>query len=160
MTVMGKVEFHERGPTPRRLRKSMTAAKKGSWFDTAAHWHTQFRKRRFTKAWARVARYTKRSRKYERRKEAIYGHKNPLEYTGETKRAVRQARITSTSKGNRIRYIGARKLNFRNPNSKVRAAEEFRRIPAGEARELAGVLNRRLDKRLAADQSTTTKRVR
>lgn len=157
--MIGHIRITDRGPTPRNLRKVMTRAKKASWYDTAVFYHTKLRDKRFTEQHARAANYWARSKKYEQRKRAKFGHTRPLEYSGETRRSVRQARLTSTSRGNRIRYPGARKLNLRNPKSRIRMAEEFRRIPRREAREISLYLNKQLDRNLAADNTTTVTKV-
>lgn len=142
----------DRGPTPRGMRKIMNAASKESWFDTAVYFHATMSDRRFTQAHASAAGYKPRSRAYVRRKLKTFGHTYPLEFTGETRRLVRIANITSTSKGASARYAGARKFNFRNPKSQINMVEEFTRVLPSEAQELTEVFDRGLDRRLNSYQ--------
>ena len=151
-----KFEIRERGSVPRRLRKVTTAATKESWQETGLFFHTDMSDNRFTHRHATLAGYQPRSKKYERTKRLKYGHTNPMEFSGRTRRMIRTANITSTSKGVSVRYGGANTLNFRNPKGKppINMADEFRRITQPEATQLAGVFDRELDRRLNADQQT------
>ena len=154
------VNVRERGPTPRKMRKSMTTAKRHGWREASFHFHANLRDKRFTQEHAREAGYLRRSKEYTERKQQLFGHRNPLEFTGETRRAVRMGRVSSTTKLGRIAYPGARKFNFRNSRSQIRMQLEFRKITRREAREIAGVFDKEIDRRLNIDQTTDTRVLR
>lgn len=145
-----KYEIRDRGPTPRGMRKVLNAAKKEAWFDAAVHFHATMSDERFKHAHATKAGYAPRSRNYERQKLKKFGHTNPLEFSGTTRRLVRAATITSTSTGARVRYPGARVFNFRNPKMKANMVVEFTTVLQEEANEIARVFDQKLDQKLNA----------
>ena len=155
MTLALKVT--ERGAVPRNLAKSYTKGSKTAWMETATSFHAHLRDARFTEEHARTARYQKRSLKYLQRKQNKYGHVRPLEWTGETRRAVKTARIASTSKSGKASYAGARKLNFRRGPHAPNMAKEFRHITADEKKKLAAAYDVSLNRELNADQTTSTR---
>lgn len=154
---MLRIAIRERGNTPRGMKRAFNAASKEAWRDTAMEFHANYRDKRFTAEHAREAGYTARKgelqprgskafrQSYTGRKLRIKGHTRPLEFSGETRRAVRATSITSTSRGGKASYRGASKFNFRHPKSRVRMSEEFRRITRAESIELAAFYDRRLD---------------
>jgi hypothetical protein len=166
--MIGTITIRERGPTPRNFKKAFNAASRESWLATGKTFHERFRDQRFSEEHAQEAGYFKRKgegmardskqfkRSYTGRKLAKFGHTRPLEFSGETRRLVRTASITSTSGGGRVAYPGARKFNFRHPKSRINMALEFRRVVPREASELAGVFDRDLDRGLAAAKHTST----
>ena len=107
--MLGHVKIIERGATPRKLKKAMSAAQKAQWAETGKRFHVAMREARFTDAHAREAHYIKRKgenlaqgsqayrRSYTGRKAARFGHTRPLEYTGEARRLARSANISSTA---------------------------------------------------------------
>jgi hypothetical protein len=71
-------------------------------------------------------------RSYTGRKVRMKGHKKPFVWSGESERdATRIRDVRSTSNGVKI-VLHARKLNYRNPASKIRMNEEIRRVAASE----------------------------
>lgn len=163
-TVM-RDHIRNRGPTPRNLRKAMTAAKRVAWRETGEYFHDQFRDNRFTPEHAKEAQYYKRkgenlpfgskgwARSYTGRKFAKFGHTNPLEFSGETRKAVASANITATTKGVKVAYAGARKLNFQHPKSRIKPNEEFMRVTRDEVEQLARVFDNSLDRALLQSEN-------
>lgn len=161
MSFIGAIKVKERGNTPRRMKRAYNAASKQTWHAVAMRFHTEYRDKRFTPEHAREAGYALRKgegqprdskafrQSYTGRKLRLKGHTRPLEFSGETRRAVRATSITSTSTGGKAAYRGASKFNFRHPKSRIRMNEEFRRITRTEARELGEFYDRELDKQLA-----------
>lgn len=157
---MLKINVRERGTVPRKMKKVFNASKKEAWHDTAVEFHAEYRDRRFTEQHATAAGYTRRKGEgqafgskawrasYTGKKHRMFGHTRPLEFSGESRRAARQVRVSSTSKGSRAAYAGLRKFNFRHPKSQIRMGEEFRRILPREADELAKHFDRALDQHL------------
>lgn len=155
------IKLRERGNTPRGMKRAFNAASKQAWYDTAVEFHQNYRDKRFTPEHAieagymarkgeRIPRGTKAFRQsYTGRKLRMKGHMNPLEFSGETRRKIRYASISSTSKGGKAAYSGASKFNLRHSKSKIRMSEEFRRITAKEAQALGEFYDRRLDHYLA-----------
>lgn len=157
------INVKERGLVPRKIRKAMTAILKDGWFSLGRRFHTEYRDKRFTVGHAREAGYSKRkgqgmakgSKGWRR---SYYGRKflspehggganqaDPLVFSGDTRELVRRAKITSTSKGTKVRYPGARKLNFKHPKSKIRMSDEFRRVLPREVDSLAEGFDREVD---------------
>lgn len=143
------------------MKRAYNAASKAAWYDVALRFHSEYRDKRFTEDHAREADYGRRKgelmsrgtsqfrKSYTGRKLRIKGHTRPLEFSGETRRKVRMASISSTSKGGKAAYSGASKFNFKHPKSKIRMSEEFRRITAKEADQLGQYYDDRLDLHLA-----------
>jgi hypothetical protein len=74
-----------------------------------------------------------------------FGHQRPLEFTGETRRAIASMpSVSSVSTGVKVRYAGANKFNFRHPKSKINMREEFTRVLTDEANSLARTYDRQL----------------
>ena len=155
------MKLRDRGLTPRGMKRAFNAASKAAWYLVAKYFHEYYRKARFTEEHAREAGYAARKgeliprgskafqRSYTGRKLRMKHHTRPLEFSGETKEAVKQASITSTSKGGKAAYAGASKFNFRHPKSKIRMSEEFSRITKREAQELGEYYDEQLDIKLA-----------
>ncbi len=58
--------------------------------------------------------YRRRTRKYEERKQRLFGHTTPLVYSGELRRAVlSSAKVTATSKRGSVIARGSRSSNLR-----------------------------------------------
>lgn len=143
------------------MARELNRIKKESWHDTGSHFHRKFLALRFTKEGGRKLKYAKRkgegiprsdpryARSYTGRKERQMGHTNPMVFTGESKQLARIRDVRSTSKGARV-VLQARKLNFRNPKSKIRMNVEIRRITKDEADLLAQFFDDKLDQKLAA----------
>ena len=166
MGFIGAIQVRERGNTPRGMKKAYRAASKKAWYAVALRFHVEMRDKRFTPEHAREAGYTLRKgegqpresksfrQSYTGRKLRMKGHTNPLEFSGETRRAVRTTSITATSNGGKASYRGASKFNFRHPKSRVRMSEEFRRITRAEAIELGTYYDQQLDKFLAEQDAS------
>jgi hypothetical protein len=128
-------------------KKAITAQMKQSWFEAGRYFHLNMRERRFTQAHATKAGYAKRSVKYTQYKFRKFGHTRPLEFSGTARRLMKSANISSTSKGARVAYPGARVFNFRNPKSdpKMSLNIEFRSLTFDDAEELEGVIDHTLE---------------
>lgn len=161
MPSLVTIKTRDRGNTPRGMKRAFNEASKAAWKDTAWEFHGSYRDKRFTAEHAREAGYAFRKgellprgtkafrRSYTGQKLRIHKHTRPLEFSGDTRRAVRATSISSTNKGGKAAYRGASRFNFRHPKSKIRMNEEFTRITRQEAGELAAFYDRRLDARLA-----------
>lgn len=134
---------------------------KQGWADATRYFHDHLRDLRFSEMHAREAGYAPRKgqqagvgtkaffRSYTGRKWKKFGHTNPLEFSGATRRAVAgYVSISSTSKGGRAAYPGARVFNFRNPfsNPAMNLNLEFRRITYKETLILAEVVDNSMEK--------------
>jgi len=85
---------------------------KGAWALTGATWHRDYSAKHFTAEGAREYRYQRRTRKYEDRKQRLKGHKDPLVFSGRSRRLARLADVRATPKGVRV-VLHARQLNRR-----------------------------------------------
>lgn len=132
----------------RHEKKALNQQLKAGWADAARYFHDKLRDRRFTQAHATKAGFAPRRKKYISKKYKKFGHTRPMEFTGTARRAVAGfVRITSTSKGSRAAYPGARVFNLKNPNSdpKMNLNVEFRTILPEEAELLADVIEARVE---------------
>lgn len=165
-----RITIRERGPTPRKLRKVYTAAKRVAWLATGKLFHLEMRDKRFTSEHGRKAGYAPRQGEvaglgrrwwstYTGQKQKKWGHTRPLEWSGETRRAVKSANITSTTKGARVAYPGARKLNYRRWPTSPHMAEEFRRLLPDEITPLANTFDESLDREMNRDQTQEMRQV-
>lgn len=160
MAKLVAITVRDRGATPRGMKRVFNNAQKAAWADVAWRFHEQYRDKRFTPEHAIEAGYSKRKgeliprnsaafrKSYTGRKLRMFGHTNPLQFSGTTRRAVKWASVSSTSKGGKAAYAGARVFNFLPPRSKIRMGEEFRRITQREAIELGKYFDERLDAHL------------
>jgi hypothetical protein len=136
-------------------KKEIRASLKTSWYNAGKFFHLNLRDKRFSKEHAMKAGYTLRKgeasgtgtkdffRSYTGRKLKKFGHTRPLEFTGETRAAVRTASISSTSNGGKVAYSGAKKFNYRNPfsNPTMNLNLEFRKMLPEEADLIAKQIN-------------------
>lgn len=167
--MIGTITMRERGSTPRGLAKEVNNMKRRAAIVMATHFHEALRDRRFTREHAREAGYGLRKgeelargekgfrRSYTGRKLKSKGHTLPLVYSGKSRDAARNARLSATATSSHTTARAAyslSKFNFRHPNSKINMALEFRRIIPREAKELGGVYDAELDKELAANPAT------
>lgn len=150
----------------RKMKSAVNKALKQAWFDSARYFHDRFRDKRFTVEHARAAGYAPRKgeqsglsakaffKSYTGIKFKRFGHKNPLEFSGETRKAVRSyVSLSSTSKGGKASYPGARVFNFKNRYSDpaLNMNLEFRTILPNEAKEIASVIDAYMDTRWHVD---------
>lgn len=165
------ITIRERGTTPRGFKRAFGIASKDAWYRAGVLFHSAMRDERFTAEHGRKAGYQPRKgeqsgisqtafwNSYTGQKLKKWHHKRPLEWSGETRRNVRQANITTTSNGGRVSYAGARKLNFRNPHSTIDMAAEFRKLIPEEIRKLADEYDAALDAGLKRDNTTSSRQV-
>jgi len=157
------ITITERGVAPRNFRRLFGNLQKEAWQVTAEAFHEHYRDLRFTEQHGRAAGYAPRKgegqsgkafwRSYAGRQRLKFGHSRPLEWSGETRRAVASASITTTRNRADIVYSGANKMNWRHPKSQIRMTEEFTRILPSEADDLGRRFDRELDRLLKVDGS-------
>lgn len=186
--IVGQIKIIERGPIRRGGKAAFNRCSKEAWVAAGTMWHLQFRDDRFTTKHARLAGYVRRRGEesgiiskewwwtYTGRKMKKWHHTNPLQWSGETRKRVRMANITSTSTkyfaagayapggstgggGVRIAYPGAYTLNLRPRGGRINMAEEFRRVTKSEAHSVASVYDTTLNAQLNADNSEQTTRI-
>jgi hypothetical protein len=159
------IQIKERWGTERSLMGAHKKASKEAWIQAGTMFHLKFRDERFTAAHGKKAGYAKRKgeesgtagkafwKSYTGQKLKKWHHKNPLQWSGETRARVRAATITATgtrylnptswtsvdSKGGgcKVAYPGASKLNYRPKGGTINMADEFRRIIPEEAEAIA-----------------------
>jgi len=91
-------------------------------------------------------------RSYTGRKVSYKKHRKPFVWSGETERdATRIRDVRSTSNGVKI-VLHVRKLNFRNPKSKIRMNEEIRRVGESEYPMIQRKFNAAIQRRIDADK--------
>lgn len=162
------IRVRDRGNTPRGMKRAFNNASKQAWYDTAVYFHRHLRDKRFTPEHARKAGYSARKgqnlpRGSKRFKRSYFGRKllskfgggygkaDPLVWSGDTRRAVQRGNASSTSKGGKMAYAGARVFNYRLRKSRIRMNEEFRRFTPDEVIELANYYDNQLDHYLKAE---------
>lgn len=151
------ITVRDRGPIGRGMKRAFNNASKVAWYDTALFFHTELRDRRFDKAHQQAAGFAKRKgeglarvskafrRSYTGIKLSRFKHTLALVFTGETRKAMRQASISSTANKGKAAYRGASKFSFKHPKSRIRMMDEFRRLLDDEIQQLAKVYDKSLD---------------
>lgn len=169
--MIDRITIKERGATPRRMMKAHNASAKEAWYMAGRLFHETMRDKRFTAEHGRKANYAKRKgeesgidtkaffRSYTGRKLRKWGHRRPMEWSGDTRRNVRYANINNTSKGCRVAYPGANKLNYRPRGGRINMADEFRRLLPEEINKLAEKFDTSYEFQMGRDNTTTITQV-
>lgn len=157
--IRGVIQY--RG-SPEATKKELRAAVKPELARVVQWWHSKILPGHFLIAAEGKYRYRRRSASYLRQKVKRFGHRRPLEYTGDMKRQVTSmARITSTSKGAKVNMTGPRYLYmYRKDLKQPDKAAELTAITASEVDKLAQILDRRLTRRLNSVDKTETRRMK
>ena len=145
----------EKRNTPRLLLKQHNDNARRSYQEIGGMFLRDMVLVRFTAAHAQEAGYVKRKgellppgskafkRSYSGKKFKRFGHMRPLEFSGDTKREIKQgAHVKVTKNGARVVFPAARKFNLRHPTSQIRMNEEFRSITTREAQTLGQAFDR------------------
>jgi len=135
-----------------------------AWVAVGKFWHREQRPRHFTTRGAKEYGYAPRKGEagnphpkgfwasYTGRKVRQFGHRRPLEYTGELRRMTRARRIVTTATSNRstlrIQMPQARKANLRHPKSKINMREELTTVSRRDAEADVKVHNDFMNTRL------------
>lgn len=153
------IAIRERGTIGRGRKAEYRKASAGAWYDTAMHFHTNLRERRFDPDHQRAAGFALRKgqglprgtkafkRSYTGIKLSKYKHERALEFSGATRKAIRAVSLSSTSNKGKAAYRGASKFSFKHPKSRIRMMDEFRRLLPSEVTDLAEVYDASLDSR-------------
>ena len=141
------------------VKKRLRAEVKQALQDEVVFWHDNILRHHFSyAAYSRYAGvYAPRTKKYEVRKAKKYGHRNPLEFTGRTKRDV-MSRITvsGSAKAARGRMMSAnRALNF-GGRGKHDLRAELLAVSAPEMRQMADRIDERVQKWLNDESVSKT----
>lgn len=117
-------------------RSEMNAAFKAAFLAVGKRWRRRYLPLHFGNRAERRYYYTPRKWEYEGRKLKYLNHTRPLEYTGEGRReATYRENIIATRDKCTVRL--PRKFNFRGKGSRVKMADEIRRVLVSERAELA-----------------------
>jgi hypothetical protein len=145
------------GVVPKNLKAFHREASHRTWEAIGKYFHENMRDKRFSREHAREAGYKPRKgetappnskehrqsyyyRKLKRHQAIGYDRPGaPLVFSGETRELVRTANldVARSGLGVKIKYPGARKLNFKHPKSEIVMSDEFTRITDREAKELS-----------------------
>lgn len=150
--IRGVIEY--RG-APSDVAKEIRPAAKEALAAAGSWWHRRILPGHFLVAAEKKYGYEPRSPAYTRYKAKRFGHRNPLVFRGDLRAAVvRQARITSTSKGARVALRGPRHLHaYRKDYNQPDKAAELTAVTRDEVAELAKFVDRRITRRLNAVQT-------
>jgi len=152
-------------------RREWNRLKKAECEELGLYGHREMRPVHCTAAGAREYSYTPRAgesgnarrdfwRSYTGRKQKDRGHRRPLVHSGEALQLSATARIVATSGGVKVRYPQLRKLNLRNPNSKIDMRAEFTAISRGDSDRLLRLFDKRMDRHLRRLRSSQRRRTR
>lgn len=135
---------------PRVLRKAWTEARKEGFAESVGYWHSEYLPGHFYRSAIAKYGYQPRTAAYERRKQRVKGHRNPLHWSGLLKRsATTSIRISSTSKsGTGTFRATARALNFSGRQNYPDLRKELTAVTAEQAEQLAWVIEQRVAKRM------------
>ena len=105
--MIGLIEIREFGATPGLMKREWNAVVKTSWGELGTYWHSRLREKHFTTAGAKEYKYTPRKGEpgsgwqgnfwgsYTGRKIRAFGHRRPLEHSGESKALTRVRDVRS-----------------------------------------------------------------
>ena len=111
MTVKSFIEY--KGLHPGIIERELKRAIKKANFEVVNAWHKTFLPEHFTSGAVRKYGYMPRNIKYNRAKKKKLGHQRPLEFSGHGKsQALKNIKISGTSKGARGRMPGTQVFNF------------------------------------------------
>lgn len=140
---------------PQELRRAV----KQQLQAVADAWHSNILPRHFKRGAKQRYGYQERKASYNKRKEKRYGHRRPLEYTGQLKRQVlRKARISGTSKRATVSMDAPRYMYQYKPGAPDKAAE-ITAVTQDEAESMAIQLNRNLVLSINSDKRKRTVKV-
>jgi hypothetical protein len=177
MALEVSIELRYSGAVPGRC---MTQAhwndlKRAAFHAVGEHWYQTMRPKHFTKEGAKEYGYAPRKgeqkgigrkafwRSYAGRKRRMaskQGEKDlPLVYSKETRDVLTKfRRIVATSKGVKIKFPAARKLNLRPKGGTINMAKEFTTVSQRELGELASLFDAWMARRLRAFQKSLTRK--
>lgn len=118
-----------------------------AWLIVGRRWHERMRPKHFKRSAISEYGYKPRGAKYEARKFREKGHRDPLVFTGASRRSTATGRITATYHGVRVAMTAP------NLNRDPRLREELTRITPREAEELGRTLDREIERRIKAGGS-------
>ena len=149
-----RIEIRERGKAPRRLATAYGQASRNAWRETGNWYHDNLRPKRFTVAHGKAAGYKPRKgdelpwgtkafwRSYVGRKVRKFKHRDPLVFTGTSKRRSQMRTVVAQRNVAKLRY-SVQAFNY-HPYMQ----SEFRRILPVEAQQLGRVYDMNLDQEL------------
>lgn len=134
---------HRGWPGPKKSEVNRILA--DTYGGIVVHWHRNFRPKHFTEGAYREYHYAPRSRKYTRAKFKKFGHRNPLEWSGDSKQRSQSYRLSKSRNGAKV-AMQVRTFNRRPKGFTGKMSAEFTRT---SRREIAayGVLARRILRR-------------
>ena len=145
---------------PRTLKKHLRPVVKEALQEAVEEWHDDVLPSHFKPSARTRYKYRPRSLKYKNRKQRQRFHDNPLEFTGEMKRkAVRQARITGSSKSARA-TMNVPWYATKNFRGKDTYADEMTAVTPSEANKMAKNLSEEIPKKLSKKQQNAQSKKR
>lgn len=135
--MMGPTKVKKKGPVPGNMTRREYNARiiKPGLEDTGVEYHRELLPIRFTERAKRLLNYTPRKRNYQARKRRVWGHNDPLVWSGESRGIARLRDVRATGKSVKIK-IHAKTLNFRHPSSEISMSDEVTRIAPSEMQQL------------------------
>jgi len=132
------------------------AISKVAWERAGEVWHSEILPKHFQAGAEREYGYQRRSRRHNERKQRKFGHRRPLEFTGDLKRHVTRVRDIRTV-GDNSRRRGAAKVVLHGPSylyayrkdaNQPNKARELQAVSRGDARRIARVMDEVLTREL------------
>lgn len=103
----------------------------------AEEWHDGTLPKHFERSAVMRYGYAFRKPRYLKRKQQLFGHQNPLVFSGEGMLLSRQRIIRGNSQT--VRCVLPRKFNWKNPHSKVVMRDELTRVLPDEANHITDI---------------------
>ena len=143
------------------LKKSqVNNAMKRAMFAMGLRWRRKYLPFHFEEFGERKYKFARRSRRYERLKKKIHGHTHDLVASGEGKRLALSGRRKVFATRDKVRIPLPRKYNLRPTKSKVRMADEIRRVTKGEVNSLTKFLVVQIDREISKEAGQGPSRVK
>jgi hypothetical protein len=154
----------EHGFSIRLAKSKLREINKSMGEEVGEYWRKHFLPKHFTPAGAREYGYTPRNVAYMIQKAKKWGHRNPLEWSGESKRQalmLGDVRTTgTTSAKTRVRVVlHTPKLNFIPKGGTINMRDEITRVTQAEADKLAQVATDSVERQMRALNDTGTRRI-
>lgn len=158
--MIGRIELRYQGfvaELSRRQAAALRGPQQQALLEVGKTWQRDMVPEHFKVSGARLYGYTPRSgeqypygsrefrRSYTGRKKRMFGHTNPLVWSGRSRTLAQHGQIRATAKLCTVK-VPAPALNFRNPRSKIDMRTEVLKVVESELKTLGAAASKRFER--------------
>ena len=140
---MALIKITETGAVPGITKKELPRIHRLIMLEVGMLWHQKMRPKHFTQEGAVEYHYKKRTEKYTRRKRTMFGHEDPLVFSGASRTLSANATIRPFARkadgemvaGVRV-SMPVKAFNFIPKGGKINMVQEFKRVSPREIKEI------------------------